>query len=319
MKIRKATKYNAFVKLALSGLAGAGKTCTALEVASHLSEKGVALIEADYPYAASKYAKEDADSPEFGYVFDTVELALDDNDKDVENPYNPRRFVEAIKTIYATGKYDVLVIDGLSSEWEGAGGALEWVDKIRGNDLGKTREAWAKVTPEHRKLFTYILRIKMHVIVTMRAKKDTVTVQDETGAKVKKLILDPIQREDVPYLFDVLAFLEEKQMRIDTSHCPLIEEGAIISRTGPYLAHALRDWLKGAPIIDRPEYDPQSVPSLSDSYKRGVETKAWTAEDFYASVSGLLDGIVVNKKTQLTNEQLKIVAEAAEKGPVTVG
>src|SRR5260221_680553 len=128
MKIRRATKYNSFVKLAFTGLAGAGKTCTALETATHLSEKRVALIEADYVGAASKYAKDDAADERFGFVFDTIELALDDNDQDIEKPYNPKRFIEAIKTIYATGQYDVLVIDGLSSEWEGAGGVLEWVD-----------------------------------------------------------------------------------------------------------------------------------------------------------------------------------------------
>ena len=258
MKIRKATKYNGYVKLAFAGLAGAGKTCTALETATHLSEKRIALIEADYPYAADKYAKDDPGDPGFGYTFDTIEMALDDKDVDIEKPYNPKRFVEAIKTIYATGQYDVLVIDGLSSEWEGAGGVLEWVDMLKKGDLSKTREAWSVATPEHRRLFTYLLRIRMHVIVTMRAKKETVTVEDEGGKKVKKMVLDPIQREDVPYLFDVLAFLEEKQIRIDTSHCPTLEENTTLSRSGPALAHTLRDWLKGNPMPERPEYDPDA-------------------------------------------------------------
>jgi len=258
MKIRKATKYNGYVKLAFAGIAGAGKTCTALETATYLSEKRIALIEADYPYAADKYAKDSPDDPGFGYAFDTIEMALDDKDVDIEKPYNPKRFIEAIKTIYTTGQYDVLVIDGLSSEWEGAGGVLEWVDSLKGGNAAKTRDAWSVATPEHRKLFTYLLRIRMHVIVTMRAKKETVTGKDEHGAKTQKVALDPIQREDVPYLFDVLAFLEDKQIRIDTSHCPTLEEGSIVSRSGPMLAHTLRDWLKGNPMPERPEYDPDA-------------------------------------------------------------
>lgn len=263
MKIRKATKYNSFVKLAFAGLAGSGKTCTALETATHLSEKRIALIEADAPYQADKYAKDDPGDPGFGYCFDTIQLGLDDKDVDIEKPYNPKRFVEAIKTIYATGQYDVLVIDGLSSEWEGAGGILEWVDGLNKQFKGDgakdaTRQAWGIATPEHRRLFTYILRIRMHVIVTMRAKKDTVLTQEDGGAKVKKMVLDPIQREDVPYLFDVLAFLDEKQIRIDTSHCPTLEEGTTLSRSGPALAHTLRDWLKGNPMPERPEYDPDA-------------------------------------------------------------
>lgn len=258
MKIRKATKYNGYIKLAFAGLAGSGKTCTALESATYLSEKRIALIEADYPYAADKYAKDSPDDPGFGYTFDTIEMALDDKDVDIDKPYNPKRFIEAIKTIYATGQYDVLIIDGLSSEWEGAGGVLEWVDRLKEGQPSKTRDAWAVATPEHRRLFTYLLRIRMHVIVTMRAKKETIVVPDENGTKVKKMVLDPIQREDVPYLFDVLAFLEDKQIRIDTSHCPTLEEKTIINRSGPMLAHTLRDWLKGNPMPDRPEYDPDA-------------------------------------------------------------
>lgn len=258
MKIRKAEKYNSYLKLAFAGLAGSGKTCTALETATHLSEKGIALIEADYTYAADKYAKATPEDPGFGYCFDKIEMALDDNDVDIEKPYNPKRFIEAIKAIYATGQYDVLIIDGLSSEWEGSGGVLEWVDQLKKGDLSKTRDAWSVATPEHRKLFTYLLRIRMHVIVTMRAKKETIVVTDERGSKVKKMVLDVIQREDVPYLFDVLAFLEEKQVRIDTSHCPVLEEGTFVSRTGPTLAHTLRDWLRGNPMPARPEYDPDA-------------------------------------------------------------
>jgi len=284
MKIRKATKYNSFVKLALAGLGGSGKTCTALESATHLSEKGIALIEADYPYAASKYAKENLDDPGFGFCFDAIELSLDDNDRDIEKPYNPKRFVEAIRTIYATGKYDVLIIDGLSSEWEGDGGVLNWVDQLTKGDKSKTRDAWAVATPEHRKLFNYILRVRMHVIVTMRAKKDTVTVPDESGAKVKKMILDPIQREDVPYLFDVLAFLDEKHVRIDTSHCPGLEEGSVIARSGPQLAHTLRDWLKGSPVIDRPEYDPDA-----DEQTDAVKQMVRKAQGRALKVAGVTD------------------------------
>lgn len=286
MKIRKATKYNGYVKLAFAGIAGAGKTCTALETATHLSEKRIALIEADYPYAADKYAKDSPEDPGFGYTFDTIELALDDKDVDIEKPYNPKRFIEAIKTIYSTGQYDVLVIDGLSSEWEGAGGVLEWVDTLKKGDASKTRDAWSVATPEHRRLFTYLLRVRMHVIVTMRAKKETITVQEESGAKVKKMVLDPIQREDVPYLFDVLAFLEDRQIRIDTSHCPQLEEGSIISRSGPLLAHTLRDWLKGNPMPERPEYDPDA-----EEQSEAVKSMVKKAQGRAMRAAGVTDAV----------------------------
>lgn len=61
----------------------------------------------------------------------------------------------------------------------------------------------------------------------------------------------------------------------------------------------------------------QSPPSLADSYKRGVETGAWTKDSFYAAVSTAL-GVPVARNTTLSTEQLKKLAEEAEKGPVTV-
>lgn len=319
MKIRKATKYNSFAKVAFYGLAGAGKTCTALETATHLSNKRIALIEADYTYAADKYAKESVDDPGFGFVFDTIELALDDNDRDIEKPYNPKRFIEAIKTIYATGQYDVLIIDGLSSEWEGAGGVLEWVDALKEGKDSKTRNAWGVATPEHRKLFTYLLRIRMHVIVTMRAKKEVYTSKEKDGTKVEKIALEPIQRDDVPYLFDILFRLSEKKIEVDTSHCDLLPEGTILDRTGPSVANTLREWLKGNPMPERPEYNPD-VPEQSDTVNllvrkaQGRAKKLVGVEDAQAWEK-YVEGVLGHERatSQITVEEIALINDDLDK------
>ena len=325
MKLRRAVKYRSYVKLALAGLAGAGKSVTALETASYLSTKGVAVIDADYPGAVSKYAKDPEDEG-FGFSFEVLEIMLDEQKNaqsghmeeiEIEKPFRPQRFLEAVRMIYETGRFDVLIIDGMSSEWDGKGGMLEWVDELTKHFQNRkvkdaTRRAWAIATPEHRKLFQYLLSIRMHVIITLRAKKETVTFTDESGAKSQKMALDTIQREEIPYLFDVLAYLEEKHCRIDTSHCPALPEGLIISREGPLLAHTLKEWLRGKEALERPVYDPD--PTIGALYSSGLELRLWTTETFYERAAAILGVETLSKETarHLTGSHLRRLKAAIE-------
>jgi len=325
MKIRRAVKYRSWVKLALAGLAGAGKSVTALETAGYLSTKGIAVIDADYPGAVSKYAKQPGEEG-FGFTFDVLEIMLDERKQgvseqmeeiEIEKPFRPARFLEAVRMIYESRRFDVLVIDGMSSEWDGRGGMLEWVDELTKHFQNRkakdaTRRAWAIATPEHRKLFQYLLSIRMHVIITLRAKKEVVTFTDESGAKSQKIALDTIQREEIPYLFDVLAYLEEKQCRIDTSHCPALPEGLIISREGPFLAHTLNEWLRGKPAPERPVYDPE--PAIGDLYTSGLEVGLWTADTFYEQAATILEMEILTKETArlLTGEHLRRLKTALD-------
>jgi hypothetical protein len=325
MRLRRAVKYRSWVKLALAGLAGAGKSVTALETAGYLSTRGVAVIDADYPGAISKYAKEPGEEG-FGFPFEVIEIMLEERkhaqtgqmeEVEIEKPFRPARFLEAIRMIYESGRFDVLIIDGMSSEWDGKGGMLEWVDELTKHFQQKkvkdaTRRAWAIATPEHRKLFQYLLSIRMHVIVTFRAKKETVTFTDESGTKSQKVALDIIQREEIPYLFDVLAYFEEKQCRIDTSHCPALPEGLVISREGPFLAHTLSEWLRGKPAPDRPVYDPE--PAIGDLYASGLELGLWTADTFYERAAAILEMETLTKETArlLTGEHLRRLKTALD-------
>ncbi len=320
MRLRPAVKYRSWVKLALAGLAGAGKSVTALEAAGYLSTKGIAVIDADYPGAVSKYAKEPGDEG-FGFSFEVIEMMLEERrnaqteqveEVELEKPFRPARFLEAVRMVYESGRFDVLVIDGMSSEWDGKGGMLEWVDELSKKFQNQkvkdaTRKAWAIATPEHRKLFQYLLSIRMHVIITLRAKKETVTFTNEAGVKSHKIALEPIQREEIPYLFDVLAYLEDKQCRIDTSHCPALPEGLMISREGPLLAHTLKEWLQGKAPVERPVYDPD--PAIGALYTNGSELHLWTAETFYARAADILGIEVLSKETAhlLKREQLHLL------------
>jgi nucleoside-triphosphatase THEP1 len=254
-KFSKATKYNSFLKLALAGPPGSGKSYSALSIASYLSEKRIAVIDAEMG-SASKYAHL--------FDFDVNEITLDDNGRDVLKPYSPQRYMEAIKSAYESGEYDVLIIDGITPEWNDAGGCLQWVDQItKGND---TRSAWKIVKPVHQDFINAILRTRMHIIVTMLAKKEIVASRKENGQVFpQKVTLEPIQQDDVPRVFDVFALMQNKEMIIDKTRCPGVDDQTFY-KPGKEVADILREWLKGDPMPERPDYtiEPQRASNLSD-------------------------------------------------------
>lgn len=115
---------------------------------------------------------------------------------DLEPPYNPELFVDLIK--YAVEeKYDILVIDSSSAEWEGKGGCLE-LQQLAGG----TYQAWAKVTPRHDKFIQAVASSPIHIIATMRGKDQYEIEKSENGkTNVKKLGVGAKQRDGFEYEF----------------------------------------------------------------------------------------------------------------------
>src|SRR5574343_328934 len=113
-RFKKFVRTKARLRAAIAGPSGAGKTFTALRAAFALGQR-VCMI-ATEPGAVEKYI---GDSPD-GIPWDLEGETLSD--------YSPTAYRDAI---IAAGKegYDVLIIDSLSHEWEGSGGALELVDR----------------------------------------------------------------------------------------------------------------------------------------------------------------------------------------------
>jgi hypothetical protein len=52
------------------------------------------------------------------------------NTIDLEPPYNPERYIEAINACVEAGD-EVIIIDSLSHEWNGEGGILQIVDQTK--------------------------------------------------------------------------------------------------------------------------------------------------------------------------------------------
>lgn len=186
---KKAQKQAAKIKMSLHGAAGSGKTYSSLQLAFSLGKK-VAVIDTENN-SASLYADR------FG-EYDVLNMLP---------PYSPERFIEAIDYAEKNG-YEVLIIDSFSSEWDGEGGCLDLQNK-----LGGKYQDWSKVTPRHDKLIDKILRANLHIICCMRAKTSySMTQESGNRAKVDKLGLAPIQRDNVEYNFTICFALNSNNM-----------------------------------------------------------------------------------------------------------
>lgn len=239
---KKATKHESKLRMALDGPSGSGKTYTSLSIASHMGGK-VALIDTERG-SASKYADL--------FDFDVLEL----------KSFHPDKYIEAIHSAEKEG-YSVLIIDSLSHAWTGKDGALELVDRAaKKSSAGNSFGAWREVTPLHNALVDAMLGSNLHLIVTMRTKTAYSQEKDDKGKTViRKVGMEPIQRDGIEYEFDVVADLtHDNEFIVQKSRCPILH-GVMVRRAGQDIAEQLKAWLAGEkapelpkaqPVVDRP-------------------------------------------------------------------
>lgn len=280
LTFQRATKQQAKLRLALIGLAGSGKTYSALSIASHLVPGGkIAVIDTERG-SASLYADR--------FTFDTLDL----------DRHGPEHYVEAIEAAEQAG-YDVIVLDSLSHAWAGKDGALEQVDKIAKRE-GKSNNftAWRDVTPKHNRLVDAMLSCKAHLIATIRSKMEYVLEKDERTGKSapRKVGLAPIQRDGLDYEFTVVGDMNlDHALIISKSRCEAVPVGDVIERPGEKLARTLRDWLStgAAPAPARVAEPPRSATpevtaALDDVFAKFLAAigKATTQAELDAAATG---------------------------------
>lgn len=150
MKLKQSKRENVKLRLGISGPSGFGKTFSALQLAYGLTRDWTKIGVIDTENSSvSLYSHLGA--------FNVLDL---------NNPYSPERYIDAIGVCEDAGM-EVVIIDSISHEWIGTGGCLQ----IHGQ-LGGRFQDWAKVTPRHQSFIDKILSSKCHVITTTRRKID---------------------------------------------------------------------------------------------------------------------------------------------------
>lgn len=225
-EIRKAERKKARLRLGLAAVSGAGKTYSALLLASGIGGK-VCVIDTE-SRSADLYAND--------FEYSVIELS---------KPYSPERYVQAIKSAEDAG-FNIIILDSLSHAWMGEGGALDMqtnaIRMQKGSKNGYT--AWADVTPEHNKLVAAMLTSKCHIISTMRSKTHYDLIENEHGKKVPtKMGLEPIQRAGMEYEFTVVLDIDMQHYASPSKDRTKLFDGKAIKITKE-TGESLLNWLE---------------------------------------------------------------------------
>lgn len=260
-----ATKTKAKLKLALAGATGSGKTYSSLILARKLAGPSgrVALIDSERG-SASLYADR--------FKFDVADLP----------DHSIATYERAIRAA-ADAKYDVLVVDSLSHEWMGKGGALETVDRMGGN---KFTDGWRTVSPQHTAFMDQVLAFPGHVVATLRKKMEYVIVDNAKGKKEpQKVGLAPVQRDGVEYEFSVVLDMEiGGALTVAKTRCAALEEmkGSLrredIEKVGDVLVAWLNDGAEPPPSPPARARPSPPLPGTPDTYEVRIN-EAQTRDD----------------------------------------
>ena len=232
MLFTKATREKAKLRMALTGVSGAGKTLSALYIAYGLTEdwSKIALIDTEHSRAKFYANRTDLHTGSFLHAA-------------MQPPFTPDKYKqymqEAVQVVGADG---VVIVDSFSHAWEGEGGVLAIKEQIAAR-INNSYTAWNEAGKVQNELVSAILSADCHTIVTMRAKTQYAMEENDRGKmQPVKIGLAPIQRENTEYEFDVVLWLNRADHVAYTSKDTtfLDRYGAVIT---PELGRQLKAWL----------------------------------------------------------------------------
>ena len=178
-----------YLSAILAGPGGAGKSYSALLLASGLAGKGLVVVIDTEVKPITLYADE--------FKFKRIALV---------KPFTASRYRDAIRAA-ATLKPAVLIVDSATHEWMGSGGVLRQLDSWQENHARAPQFLfWKDATPQHDRFVDALTGQRFHVIVCCRGREKFV-VESQLGDDGRKHLvpksigLRPLQRKDFRYDF----------------------------------------------------------------------------------------------------------------------
>jgi hypothetical protein len=225
MEFKKAVKTKSWLRLAIDGVSGSGKTFTAIAVGTGMAEVlggRVALIDTEHGSAAL-YADR--------FDFDTVDLLK----------FQIEDYIDALDAA-AAAKYPVVIIDSTSHAWDAL---VERVERIANQKCGgNTFRAWGEGTPLQKKLIEAMLNYPGHVIVTCRSKTEYSVDKDEKGkTTVRKVGTAAVQRQGFEYEFTMAMTMDVNHLGLVTKDRTGKFQDQWIEKPGKKLGKELIEWL----------------------------------------------------------------------------
>lgn len=251
---RPATRDRVKARMSIQGVAGCGKTWTALNVAHGLNGgERFAVIDTERE-SASLYLGVN------GIHFDSLNM----------HRYDPRDLVKALASAAQAG-FGTIVVDSLSHFWKGTDGTLDQVEKAKSKYGGNSFAGWKDGTPMQNEMIDALLSYPGHVIATMRSHTEWVLQENERGKKEPVAVgMRAEQRKGVEYEFSIVAEMDiTNRMRFLKSRCPVFHQQVLEKPDGIQdIAKPLLDWLNdGTETVDSATYvdDAQAQDATADS------------------------------------------------------
>ncbi len=215
---RPATRESAKLLIGLFGPSGAGKTMSALRLATGLAQGGEIVFVDTERGRACQYAPTPGTkaAPPESFAFVHGELAP---------PFSPDHYREAIEAA-ADRKPAVIIIDSVSHVWEGVGGMLDMVERAKKEGTANDFAVWSRPKTEHARLIATMLQVPAHLVVCLRGKEKRGLAPGQRGKmEVVDLGWRPICENSLPYELTVLALLDGENgkgvPRFDADVCKL--------------------------------------------------------------------------------------------------
>ena len=238
LNIAPAERAGAHLLIQLYGPPRSGKTYTALRIARGMvGPKGrIGMLDTE-----SGRARLYSDKVEGGFVVG-----------ELTPPYTPRRYLEAIEEFLRYG-VDILVVDSFSHCWEGPGGVLEMADQAEEHGR-KGLQKWLAPKRDYKKLVSFLLSTRLHMILCSRAKQPIV----ETVVDGQKTLLtqpwEPIQDKRLKYEMTIVVPMtldggyetDPDRLKVPGDLAPLFQGELLDEKTGA----AIAVWVQGGKPVN---------------------------------------------------------------------
>lgn len=239
IKFQKAKRERIYVKCLLAGPSGSGKSYTALRMATGMAQEDksrVAVIDTENG-RIRYYANE----------FDFDDLQLQD--------FRPESYIEAIDAA-VDGGYHVIVIDGITPEWD-------WCNATHDAMSGNSFTNWGKITPRHEKFMNKMLECPAHIIATVRGKDSYVLEENGGRQQPKKVGMGYQARGNTEYSFSATWMLRQDthvaEIQKDNTHLFEGRYDVLTEKDGQKLYHWANDGETAPPrsVVVAPESAPE--------------------------------------------------------------
>ena len=186
MELRKSSKKQAKIKLALAGCSGSGKTYSSLLLACGMTNdwSKIAIIDT-----------ENGSADLYAHLGNYNVLVL-------KSPFMPENYIKAIELCENAGM-EVIIIDSISHCWE-------YLLDVHAQMQGNSFTNWGKITPRQNTFIQKILSSNCHIIATLRTKQDYVLNERNGKFVPEKVGLKTIMRDGIDYEFTIVLDMDMK-------------------------------------------------------------------------------------------------------------